>query len=242
MEITTLSSGSQAGNCHMVFDGKTRVLLDVGISFKKLTESLHKRGLTTNEIAGILITHEHGDHVKGARGAVKGAMDVYTSMGTATHRNVNISGHRVHIVKSMDTFAVGTFDCLAFDVIHNVVEPLCFCLTSQITSERVMYITDTMVVKYRVPNVTHWLIECDYDEESLALSVKNGYTNEKLAGRIRANHMSLATVKQFLADNDLSQTKRIHLIHLSNTRAYADYMKAEVKKAAPGIEVTVAGR
>ena len=55
MKIKTLSSGSQ-GNCYLIDDGKTQLLLEVGIAWKKIKEALHFK---TSEICGALLTHEH---------------------------------------------------------------------------------------------------------------------------------------------------------------------------------------
>jgi phosphoribosyl 1,2-cyclic phosphodiesterase len=59
-----LASGSK-GNSIYISDGKTKILIDAGISLKSLTERLHKIGVSVDEIDAILVTHEHIDHIRG---------------------------------------------------------------------------------------------------------------------------------------------------------------------------------
>lgn len=66
MQITTLASGS-TGNCALIREGDTRFLIDAGISCKKIKEGLQQEGLEPRDLAGVLITHEHSDHIAGLR-------------------------------------------------------------------------------------------------------------------------------------------------------------------------------
>ena len=65
----SLVSGS-SGNCSLISDGKTTLLVDCGLSCKKLEEALEKAKVDPRDISAMLITHEHSDHIKGA-GIVK---------------------------------------------------------------------------------------------------------------------------------------------------------------------------
>ena len=66
MQITTLASGS-TGNCALIREGETRILIDAGISCKRIKEGLRQEGLEPQDLDGVLITHEHSDHVSGLR-------------------------------------------------------------------------------------------------------------------------------------------------------------------------------
>ena len=65
MVFCPLYSGS-SGNCAYVSDGKTGILIDAGLSGKQITEALNQIGVLPETLSGIIITHEHSDHVKGA--------------------------------------------------------------------------------------------------------------------------------------------------------------------------------
>lgn len=62
MTLHTLSSGSQ-GNCLLLSDGDTHILVDAGISTRRIKASLAQLELSMDELDGILITHEHTDHI-----------------------------------------------------------------------------------------------------------------------------------------------------------------------------------
>ena len=64
MQIYTIASGS-GGNCTLVKDGDTAVLIDAGISTKRIVMALRELDMFPEQLNGILITHEHGDHVNG---------------------------------------------------------------------------------------------------------------------------------------------------------------------------------
>ncbi len=83
MEITFLGSGS-SGNCAAVRAGRTVVLLDAGLSLRQTVRRLEGRGLSLDDVAAVLLTHEHSDHVRGALDlAKKRPLPVYVTEGTA---------------------------------------------------------------------------------------------------------------------------------------------------------------
>ena len=73
LQISVLGSGS-AGNSAVVFTGETRLLIDAGLSSRQLNRRLEAVGVDPATLDGILITHEHGDHVRG--------LDVFCRMGS----------------------------------------------------------------------------------------------------------------------------------------------------------------
>ena len=70
MTIHTLASGSE-GNCLLLSDGGVHLLLDAGISTRRIKAGLLQLGLTMADVDGVLITHEHSDHVSGLQTMVK---------------------------------------------------------------------------------------------------------------------------------------------------------------------------
>lgn len=64
MNIALFASGS-SGNCALVSDGDTHILLDAGISARRIRAGLSVQDVTADALAGVLVTHEHSDHVKG---------------------------------------------------------------------------------------------------------------------------------------------------------------------------------
>ena len=64
MRIVTFASGS-TGNCSLITDGKANILIDAGISMRRVVSALGEYGLTPQDLCGVLITHEHSDHISG---------------------------------------------------------------------------------------------------------------------------------------------------------------------------------
>lgn len=64
MRIITFASGS-TGNCSLISDGRVNILIDAGISMRRIVSCLHTLGLTPQDVSGVLITHEHSDHISG---------------------------------------------------------------------------------------------------------------------------------------------------------------------------------
>jgi len=232
MEFHAIASGS-SGNCYRVSDGRTSLLLDAGIPFKEIQKALNFR---VRDISGALVTHEHGDHIKGAKDLAKYGVPIYASEGT--FNAYGVSGHNFRVVKSLEEFVVGTFKILPFDVEHDVEEPLGFLLESTETGEKLLYFTDTYYIKYRFTGLTIIAGECNYSMDIVKESVEKGYIPQELVPRLIKSHMSLEHFLDVLKANDMSTVRKIYLLHLSNNNSNADMFKEAVQRQT-GAEVYV---
>ena len=70
MKIAVFASGS-GGNCMLLSHKDTHILIDAGISMRRVESSLRGIGLTVKDIGGVLITHEHSDHISGLKMLIK---------------------------------------------------------------------------------------------------------------------------------------------------------------------------
>jgi phosphoribosyl 1,2-cyclic phosphodiesterase len=92
MRVTTFASGS-GGNCALVSLGDTHVLLDAGISLRRIRTALARYGLTTEKLSGVLITHEHADHVSGLPMLVKYSdIPIFAPRTVANHLRWSTAG------------------------------------------------------------------------------------------------------------------------------------------------------
>ena len=149
MSIGIVSIGSSSsGNSYIVSDGKTRLLLDVGLSGKRIREGLAARSLSPGDIRGILVTHEHVDHVKSIRMMARECGDarVYTSRGTAggCPNFKYVSKDRLALVSSQEVFNIGSIQVKAFSLSHDAAEPLSYSFKSG--GRQLTVVTDTGVV------------------------------------------------------------------------------------------------
>ena len=234
MDIKVLASGS-SGNCYLVSDGVTPLLLECGISIKQIRRGL---GFGLTNVAACLVSHEHQDHAKAVADVLRAGVEVYTSPGTI--KVLGLEHHRLRPVRAKETFKVGTWTVRAFETQHDAQEPLGFLLHSNATSERLVFATDTYYVKYRFPGLTHIMLECNYSSDILETNVANGSVPTVLKNRLLTSHFSLENVKEFLKANDLSKVQEIHLLHLSDGNSDADRFKREIM-AVCGKPVYIAG-
>jgi phosphoribosyl 1,2-cyclic phosphodiesterase len=234
MDIKVLASGS-TGNCYKISDGETALILECGIPLKEIEKGL---AFALRDIQGCLVTHEHKDHSKAILDVMKASVDVYTSEGTIKTLSLNQS-HRLHVIKALQQFYIGTWTILPFSTEHDATEPLGFLLYSNLTHEKLLFATDTYYVRYKFTGLTHTMIECNYSADVLNNNLSAGLLDEQRKRRIMKSHFELSNVIGFLKANDLSSVNSIYLIHLSEQNSNADYFKKRVM-AATGIPTYVA--
>ena len=106
MRICIFASGS-GGNCLLLSDGSTHVLVDAGISMRRIEASLREAGIAMSDITGVLITHEHSDHISGLKMLLKyHRVSVYASHTVANR----MRGMLPDIDGSLNIIEVGSAD------------------------------------------------------------------------------------------------------------------------------------
>ena len=217
-------ASSSSGNCYMLDDGQTRLLLDAGLPFKQVQKELN---FETSTIAAALISHEHNDHSKAVKDLFKAGIDVYASQGTLDA--LKVRDYRARPVKAKERFTVGTWAVMPFDTQHDAKEPFGYLLASS-TGEKVLYATDTYYIRYYFKGLTVIMVECNHSYEILRENVKAGIIPVEMKNRLIKSHFSLENVKEFLKANDLSRVREIHLLHLSDGNSDAERFKREIQR------------
>lgn len=221
IEITSFGSGSK-GNAYRVTDGVTPLLLECGIKYREIQKGFEFR---MSEVAGCLLTHEHGDHSKSVKDVLKAGINVYASQGTID--SLGITNHRFKPVKALQQFQLGTWTIMPFDTEHDVSEPLGYLMANQ-DGDKLLFATDTYYIKYRFPGLTHILVECNYSLKILDQNILEGRVPQVMRKRLIRSHFSLENVKEFFKANDLSKVQEIWLLHLSDTNSDAELFKKEI--------------
>ncbi len=232
MTIKVIASGS-SGNATLINDGETSMLLDAGILIKALERG---SGFTLSRVSACLVTHEHQDHCKAIKDLEKRGIDIYASAGTLSALGANGYGYKP--VKPLNAFFIGSFAVIGFDVEHDAAEPLGYFIRSGKSGENLLYVVDTAYVRYSPPDLTHIVIECNHGNPELLDSVKNGIISPELAVRIAKKHFSLERLIDFFKALDLSRTKEIHLVHLSDNNSNEERFKREIQRLT-GVRVYV---
>lgn len=232
MKFESLASSS-AGNAYIVSDQETRILLECGLSFKKLQKLA---GFNLGDFKACLVTHEHKDHAKSVPELISRGMDVYMSPGTAEALETTSA----QLIEHLEQFNVGSFDIVPFTTFHDAKEPLGFLIKSRIDGDILAFATDTVNLRYKFPGLTLLAIEANYDKAILERCVK---MPEKVRHRITNAHMEIDTLCDYLRTLDLSKCREIHLLHLSDATSHEDEFLYKVTRAVPrGIKVKACGK
>lgn len=228
MDIKVIASGS-SGNAYLIGDGKTRLLLDAGISFKRIQVGC---GFKTSGIAVCLVTHRHGDHAM--------AIPKLLQRGIPVHSNANVAKlyEGVQQVTALKEYTVGTLRILPFEVEHDV-ECYGYQVTSTVTGEKLVYITDSAYVKYTFSGLTHIMIEANYAQDIIIDNARKERIPLYLAERVIETHMSIETLLELLRANDMSKVRQIYLLHLSDGNSDAEDFRRQVQQET-GAEVYIA--
>ena len=228
MKFEALASSSQ-GNAYIVSDRDTRILLECGVSHKKLQKL---SGFSLSEFRACLVSHEHKDHAKSVDELISRGMDIYMSQGTAEA----LEAECATLIEDMEQFNIGSLDVVPFAVFHDAKEPLGFLIKSRVDGDVLAFATDTVNLRYRFPGLNILAIEANYDKVILARCEK---LPDKVRHRIENSHMEIDTLCDYLRSLDLSVCREIHLLHLSDATSNEEKFIDKVKKAVPeGIKVT----
>ncbi|CAG0996984.1 Putative metallo-hydrolase YycJ [Rhodocyclaceae bacterium] len=185
MRFASLGSGSK-GNAMVVEAGNTRLLVDCGFGLREFTRRLGRLGLGPADIDGILVTHEHGDHVGGVwRYAEKFGIRIYMTYGTLVAVDSDwMPAGGLEIIDSHAIFAVGDFEVQPFPVPHDAREPVQFVLSDG--DRRLGILTDTGSVTQhilaRLMGCDGLVIEFNHDAEMLGSGRYPPMLKRRIAG------------------------------------------------------------
>lgn len=216
--ITVLASSS-SGNCYHL-SSQTPILLDCGITFKKIKEAIDIK-----EVKACLITHEHQDHIKALKQLLKSNITCYMSEGTK--EAVGFDNDLIKIIEPLKQFSIKEWQILPFNTEHDAKEPLGFLLKND--TSKTLYLTDSYYCRYNFKGLTHILIECNYSLSIINKNVEDGLIHEARRRRALTSHFELENVKQFLKACDLSKVAEIYLIHISKDNGDKDLFKSEIE-------------
>ncbi|MEX6691225.1 MBL fold metallo-hydrolase [Danxiaibacter flavus] len=224
MKLKIIGSSS-AGNCYILENDKEALIIEAGVRFEKIKKALN---FQLSKVAGCLLTHEHGDHAKGVNEVMAAGIDVYSAPGT--FEVLKINNHRAKKLTVGQVFSVGSFKVIAFDVNHDVRQPVGFIINHEETGN-VLFLTDTYYVSNKFKNIHNILIEANYCLDIIRRKVDEGRLKDFLKDRVIQSHMSIDTCRNTLLANDLSKVNNIVLIHLSDSNSNAAEFQQKISRA-----------
>lgn len=234
MKLKVISTGS-IGNCYILENGYEKLLIECGVHIDAIKKAL---GYHYKDVCGCIVTHEHQDHSKSINEVMKLGIDVFATQGTFGKVASETRTYRKNVVRSKQTFHIGRFTIMPFDVKHDAAEPVGF-LIHHPDCGKVLFLTDTYYCEYTFTGLNNIIIEANYSMDIINEKYGTDSKKEFLRNRILKSHFSLENCVKMLRANDLSQTNNIVLIHLSDTNSNEVHFKKIVQEAT-NKNVTVA--
>ena len=243
--LITLASGS-SGNCALLSSGSTHLLVDAGISARRITRSLSELGLTPDDLSAIFITHEHSDHISGLTTLLKHhAIPICTAEGTARQLTYRIPFVEEHLrtVEPGVPFALGDLEVTPFSTLHDAASPMSCTVTDGVRKAAV--VTDLGVVTEEVLSAIRGshllLLEANHDVEWLRSGPYPVFLKERILGD--RGHLSNDACANLCAQAEDWGATRVVLAHLSKENNTPQRALDTVAAALlPGMPVTVAPR
>lgn len=227
MRLCSIASGS-SGNCIYVGSDCAHVLVDVGISGKRIEQGLNALDLTGRDIDGILITHEHSDHIKGLGVlARKYEIPIYTTGGTvdAMMRSGSLGKIPADIFREIredEPFSIKDLTVNPFTIPHDAAQPVgyrlsCGCQSVGIATDLGKY-NDYIVENLQ--NLDAVLLEANHDIRMLQVGRYPYYLKQRILGD--RGHLSNENAGQLLCRILHDNLKAVFLGHLSKENNYEE--------------------
>lgn len=215
LKLHSLASGS-AGNATLVQMNNTNILVDAGISCRRITEGLKKLDLTPDNLHAIVITHEHIDHVKGLRvWSKKNKTPIFAPENTWMNMQDRKEIDRVCCRILPKTLTIGDITIKPFNISHDAIEPMGFSFYCD--QKKCSVVTDCGVVSPEIEEALAGsdllMLEANHDIDML----RTGSYPLVLKKRIMSNHGHLSNLECAQLINRLIENKsmKIILAHLS---------------------------
>lgn len=231
MKICILASGS-GGNSIYIESHETALIIDQGISHKELMNRMSSRGLNKDKIKGILVTHEHGDHINGVGVTSRElGVPIYVTSGSLDKMEKVLRGdEQVITIEGGVTFKIGPIEIQPFSVSHDALDPVQFCIMSG--RKKIAIATDlgfvSTLVAQRIKGSNLIVIEANYDTEMLKKSSYPWEIKQRINGR--KGHLSNRNAADIIFNITKNGTPMVVLAHLSEENNRSDLAEKAVQE------------
>lgn len=234
MELFSIASGS-SGNCICVGNDDTHIMIDAGISGKRIEAGLNEMGYKTSEMSAVFITHEHSDHIQGL-GVLsrKYALPIYATAGTieAIRKNSSlgeIDPDLFHEISADSDISINDVVIHPFSVSHDAAEPVAYRIKTE--DKSVGVVTDlgeyTEYIIDNIRNLDAILIEANHDVNMLRVGPYPYPLKQRIAGAF--GHLSNEASGSLLSEVLHDDIGPILLGHLSKENNYPELALESVR-------------
>jgi phosphoribosyl 1,2-cyclic phosphodiesterase len=225
-----LASGS-SGNCALLATGRTRILVDAGLSLRSLARRLESIGEPA-AIHAILVTHEHSDHISGlARLARRLRIPVYISRLTAPRIEWETDAPPLECFQAGASFTVGDIEVDSFSIPHDAADPVGFCFHAEgikiAVATDLGYLTES--VKFHLRRAHMMLLESNHDLEMLKVGPYPWSVKQRVMSRV--GHLSNDMISDFLLHDFDGAPARLVLGHLSEHNNHPEIVRLVANQA-----------
>ena len=225
MDFCSIASGS-SGNCTFAGTDHTSILIDAGISGKRITEGLHGIGRKPEELDGILLTHEHIDHIRSIGVLMrKHGVPLFTTRGTANYiLNCSSLGRidpeLVHVIEADHPFTLKDLTIEPFHIWHDAAEPVGFRMSdgsAQFAVATDMGCYDEYIVDH-LKGLDGILLEANHDVNMLETGPYPYPLKRRILGE--RGHLSNVVAGRLLSEILHDGMQAVLLGHLSKENNY----------------------
>ena len=226
MTLHTIASGSE-GNCLLINCGDTHILVDAGISTRRITTALKAIGLGVEDLDALLITHAHSDHISGLQTLLKkSTFPILASGRTCRELDYRLAGirHRLQELPGMEAVGLGACTVIGFPTSHDAPGSFGYRLESNEGSLGILTDTGYVTPEAReiLLGVDTAVLETNHDVEAVRSGPYPYYLKARILGR--EGHLCNEDAAEFAAELAEKGTSELILAHLSqenNTPAMA---------------------
>jgi phosphoribosyl 1,2-cyclic phosphodiesterase len=242
--VSVLASGSK-GNSIYIDGPEGALIVDAGLSAREIMRRLALVGASPDHISGILVTHDHSDHLRGVRVLAK-RLDLPVYGTEPTLKAVGLpDGARRRVITSGEDFSVAGFTVKPFSLPHDAADPVGYLLMKG--SLRIGIATDlgcvTQLVKRRLAECDMLVLESNYDDHMLLEGPYPWFLKQRI--RSRNGHLSNEVSSRVLSELLHPGLQSVILAHLSEVNNCPDRALGEARGAAGvrgnGLDLTAAG-
>ena len=224
--LCTLASGS-TGNATLIFNPTSSLLVDAGISAKRITDSLAQVGLAPSELDGICITHAHSDHIAGLRVLMKKArVPLYMTQATAEELVRQLPGLEpaIHVIYNEETTHIGDFFVKNFATPHDIAGSVGYTISDGV--RKCALVTDlgyaTETVQRNILGAHLALVEANHDVDWLKSGPYPPYLKKRiLSDKGHLSNEDSGELCCLLAEHGTEKLILGHLSPENNTPAHA---------------------
>jgi phosphoribosyl 1,2-cyclic phosphodiesterase len=232
LRFRVIGSGS-SGNATLVEGGGTRILIDAGLGPRALTERLESAGVDPTSLAAVVISHEHGDHARGAAAfSGKWGVPLWGSRGTYAAAGFGAEEIAAYeVLKGGVSRRVGGLTLTGIPVPHDAAEPLAFVISADGLclghATDLGHVHRPLVQALRACDAL--LVESNYDPDLLRSGPYPWSLKERILGL--QGHLSNSDVGRFLAEGLGGDCRTVVLAHLSQTNNHPELARMAAEQS-----------